>query len=590
MELSVKEINAKNVLSFYIAACKGELRSSDTERLTIDCELNEKYLPLRVLDKHNSFKAWNFSQYDYCPELIFDTPPSGLFGDIVCYDLGSIKVVVKLISYDAPDIAAQKYDSNDPHRFYDLTKFQEHVHYERDVMKKCMENSSHTMPIYGYFELVDKDALTARYAIIMPYLQVVNDEIFKSETETMEMLRQIAMGLQCLHQTAKALHRDLKLQNYFFYDLPQEKRNYVLGDFGIAKPIEFFENKGNKTLPYVPMASIVIDIPEYRDMSLTPSTDVWLLCASLKVQMKRSIYHTSDFSKNFTSIIETATQKEPSERFQDTADFLAAVEMYFATKKTKVKSGNVHFKGDERQNSFGLLEEPLVKRDENSSHEDSPKLMEDVYYNDNSFIAADQWAEKCIESILQLVSENKKLNQTNVKSAIDYAEKGVKAGSARCKRLLAFIYLRIADNENDKSTYQKAYQLLEDETDDKAAFMKAFIAYFEKSKPEIAIAQLYKKTASSGYAPAQYMYGEVCLNGIMGVPVDKVSAAHYLRYAYENGFLEALNDLRVVLVSINIHDKNFIKNNPEYAGYLQYSDEKIEGRDNLAIYSLLKTL
>ena len=87
-----------------------------------------------------------------------------------------------------------------------------------------------------------------------------NEERKKCMKEAMMILRQIIIGLQCIHNHCYTVHRDLKPSNIFL----SKKLEVKLGDFSLAKPLQAYTMKTNETLSALIPSSTTKDEEHYK--------------------------------------------------------------------------------------------------------------------------------------------------------------------------------------------------------------------------------------------------------------------------------------------------------------------------------------
>ena len=205
-----------------------------------------------------------------------------------------------------------------------------------------------------------------QYHIVSDYLEGKPlDEVLKerkmiSLEETLSIIKQTLKGLSALHGIIEA-HRDLKPANLFLCN----NGRLVIIDFGIAKTIKA-ENDPNQTTNTTFKGTVNYAAPEQVTMQnhlIGKHTDIWavgvifyeLLTGKKPFQggnedlVKEAIVTSSspfigNTPSSINKIIQKATQKEISKRYQNTYDFLDNIDAYLNPRsKIKPHLGNFDF-------------------------------------------------------------------------------------------------------------------------------------------------------------------------------------------------------------------------------------------------------
>ncbi|WP_166787801.1 MULTISPECIES: serine/threonine-protein kinase [Cryobacterium] len=151
---------------------------------------------------------------------------------------------------------------------------------------------------------------------------LVPDGIGLDTAEVLEVLRQVAAGIQHLH-TRDTIHRDLTPGNVLLVD-----GTWMVSDFGLSVAEEWAT--GFQTTSVFGMGTGGFISPEqatsFKDV--THVTDIYSL-GKLTQYMTTGNWPTSPVLANnaLHGIIQRATQHDPDDRHQNVGDFLAAVEI-----------------------------------------------------------------------------------------------------------------------------------------------------------------------------------------------------------------------------------------------------------------------
>ena len=190
----------------------------------------------------------------------------------------------------------------------------------------------HIVPLYDFWREPDSTCLVMRF-LRAGSLKDLIDKQGKLDIElTAKVLEQVGSALHFAHQS-EVIHRDVKADNIFMDD----GGNAYLSDFGIAKEVGTDVSDGSGTLVGTPayMAPELI-----RGEGATPQSDIYafgimlyemlsgsrpfaeetlatLVYKHLNEPLPMIDHNALNLPPAFNSIIQTATAKEPTERYED---------------------------------------------------------------------------------------------------------------------------------------------------------------------------------------------------------------------------------------------------------------------------------
>ena len=501
-------INFDNILEIFVKVCNhANLDLEHYEHYDFDYYLSDCYsFNTKLIAQYVELKGEAALTKDYL---------EGGFGRIKFLQVGDFQFVIKFVEFD------------DEHCI-------EGVSYEEGVQASYNEcklfeyfskqNAEHFLPIYGFLSVIAKPETglhSADFAIVMPVLQTMNSsqsmDIIEDEVALTEMLRQIVLGLQSLHNL-NIVHKDIKLDNIFYSEnYANGTRKYYLGDFGVSQPLE------NATCELI--KSTQIHVADWTHENIF-TYDFYCLGKAIKYVSTGETENPSyrGYSPAFRAIVEKLIQKDPAQNYQSCAEILSDIDAYIH-----------HLKGD--------VQEPVSEPEKivfDSSEHRGRKVFDSDEPIDKSYLQGDQFASKCVDKVVAIRMSGVPVSAENLQPIMEDARQGYAHGNKRCQRILTYCYMLLA--KEDKLQFaqyiQQALDIIEDnlrEDDFRAQTWCGYALYF-KTKGTVLPVETWKKAANLGYAPAQFLYAWINDEGHMGLRANCFTGAKYYKMAFDNGF------------------------------------------------------